>query len=364
MQGAGAAADRAHGGDRVAAPVRVLAAPALVQRQGERVDVGLGARLEALGLLGGHVGERADHVAGRRQPGRVGDQGDAEVHQLGARLAVDDLDVLRLDVAVDDAARVGVVERLAEVGADLADLAVRQRVFAGQAGEGRALDQLGDEQRVAVLLPHLVEGHDAGVVEAGRRLRLAHAPASRPRRAARSPSPRPAARAARPRPRRRRRSRRCRSGARSRTDPIQVSRPSPLGVLRAAPSSCPSMVGKKAPFAASSSAPLVLGAILPRQSTSLGEPFLGVLVFTRRAPVPPAEPPTRAPADHAAAPARPGRGAGRADPGRARGEGLPRLAGARGALRATPATSNRSSTRPRRRAKPSSANSKTRGNSR
>ena len=187
VQGAGAAADRAHGGDRVAAPVRVFAAPALVQREGERVDVGLGARLEALGLLGGHVGERADDVAGRGQPGRVGDQGDAEVHQLGARLAVDDLDVLRLDVAVDDAARVGVVERLAEVGADLADLAVGEHVFAGQAGEGRALDQLGDEQRVAVLLPHLVEGHDAGVVEARRRLRLAQHPLAGLRPAARSP---------------------------------------------------------------------------------------------------------------------------------------------------------------------------------
>ena len=38
-----------------------------------------------------------------------------------------DEDVLRLDVAVDDGARVGVVERLAEVGADLADLAVAER---------------------------------------------------------------------------------------------------------------------------------------------------------------------------------------------------------------------------------------------
>src|SRR6202012_6103121 len=115
--------------------------------------------------------------------------------------------------------------------------------------------------------------------------------------------------------------------------PIQVSRPSPLGLLRAGPSSSPSMVGKKAPIAASSSVPSVRGAILPRQSTSLGEPFLGVLVFTRRTPVPPAQPSTRAPADHAAAPARPGRGAGRADPRRARGEGLPRRAGTERALR-------------------------------
>ena len=83
---------------------------------------------------------------------------------------------MRLDVAVHDAARVGVVERLAEVGADLADLAVAERPFAGQVGEGRALDQLGDEQRVAVLLAHLIERDDPRVVEPRRRLRLAQHP--------------------------------------------------------------------------------------------------------------------------------------------------------------------------------------------
>ena len=121
--------------------MRVLAAPALVERQGQRVDVGLGARRAALGLLGGHVGERADDVAGRGQGRRVGEAGDAEVHQLGARLAVlGDEDVLRLDVAVDDAARVGVVERLAEIGADLADLAVAERALAAEPGQGRPVD--------------------------------------------------------------------------------------------------------------------------------------------------------------------------------------------------------------------------------
>ena len=70
----------------VGAAVRVLAAPALVEHQGQRVDVGLGAGLAALGLLGRHVGEGADDVAGRGQRRGVGEAGDAEVHQLRARL--------------------------------------------------------------------------------------------------------------------------------------------------------------------------------------------------------------------------------------------------------------------------------------
>ena len=86
-------------------------------------------------------------------------------------------DVLRLDVAVDDAAGVGVVERLAEVGADLADLAVAERARRGLSrARVVAVDQLGDQQRVAVLLADLVEGDDAGVVEARGGLRLAHDP--------------------------------------------------------------------------------------------------------------------------------------------------------------------------------------------
>ena len=70
-------------------------------------------------------------------------------------------------------AGVGVIERLTEIGADLADLAVAEVAVAAQAVEGLALDQLGDQQGPAVLLPHLIEGDDAGVVEPGGGLRLA-----------------------------------------------------------------------------------------------------------------------------------------------------------------------------------------------
>ena len=72
----------------------------------------------------------------------------------------------------------GVVERLAEIGADLADLAVAERAVAVELGQRVAVDQLGDEQGVAVLLAHLIEGDDPGMVEPRRRLRLAQHPAA------------------------------------------------------------------------------------------------------------------------------------------------------------------------------------------
>ena len=55
-------------------------------------------------------------------------------------------DVLGLDVAVDDAALVGVGERLADVGAELGDLAVRDIPVGRQLGERRALDELAHEE--------------------------------------------------------------------------------------------------------------------------------------------------------------------------------------------------------------------------
>ena len=94
-----------------------------------------------------------------------------------------DQHVLGLDVSVDDAAGVGVVERLAEIGTDLADLAVAERALADQRVEGRAVDELGDEQGAAVLLTHLVERDYPRVIEPRRGLRLAQHPPDRRRRA-------------------------------------------------------------------------------------------------------------------------------------------------------------------------------------
>ena len=88
----------------------------LVERQPQRVDVGPGVPL-APEPLGGHVAERAQDVAGVGQPlvlalgqAEVGDPDDPRVveQQVG-----------RLDVAVDDAAGVGVGQPLRRLAADL-----------------------------------------------------------------------------------------------------------------------------------------------------------------------------------------------------------------------------------------------------
>ena len=93
------------------------------------------------------------------------------------------------------------------------------------------------------------------------------------------------------------------------------------------------MVGKKAPFSASSSDFTRRTQYFRASQPAPGEPFLGGLSFTRpRSTLPSARSPPRTSADHAAAPACPRRGPGGADRDRPRRQGLPRRPGAERAL--------------------------------
>ena len=91
--------------------------------------------------------------------------GHAEVGELGEprpRGGVGhDHHVLRLDVAVDHPARVGVLERVAERDADARHVAVRDRLRARQLGKGSAPNELGHQVDVVLVGGQLVHGDDA-----------------------------------------------------------------------------------------------------------------------------------------------------------------------------------------------------------
>jgi hypothetical protein len=129
-------------GDLVLAVEGNVAGEHLEEDDAERVDVRLPVDVVAQRLLGRHVVRRAEHAAVRREAVVVERAGDAEVGDLGRALLVDQ-DVLRLDVAVDDAARVRGAERagdLDRVGDRLVD---RQPAHAADAVlERLALDVL------------------------------------------------------------------------------------------------------------------------------------------------------------------------------------------------------------------------------
>ena len=91
----------------------------LVEHERQRVEIGRLERLAALALLGGHVRERPHHIAGARENVFPREACATEVGQLGdgvrlrapvARSGRDE-HVLRLDIAMDDAPGVRVLQR-------------------------------------------------------------------------------------------------------------------------------------------------------------------------------------------------------------------------------------------------------------
>ncbi len=139
---------------------RPHAAQQLVERDAEREQVRARRRGLADRLLRGRVARRP----GRRRRLTLGDR-DAEVAQRGLALGVDP-DVVGLDVAVDDAVRVGVGERVGDLAAG------RDHLLRLQPPRGRALQPVGeratghvarDQTRRARVLEDVVDGDDVAV---------------------------------------------------------------------------------------------------------------------------------------------------------------------------------------------------------
>ncbi len=120
----------AAGGVRLRAPAaaasavaaeRPLAGQHLVEDHAQAVDVAAGVDVVRLAarLFGRHVGRRAHDLAVRRHRLAVGVAlGEAEVGDVRPALAVEE-DVRRLDVAVDDAVVVGVLQGVGHLGDEL-----------------------------------------------------------------------------------------------------------------------------------------------------------------------------------------------------------------------------------------------------
>jgi hypothetical protein len=131
--------DLAHDRLGVVAVVRGLQRQQLVERHAERIDVGAVVHGHPLGqgLLRTHVADRADQVAGHGHAGVTLHAGQAEVGDPQLAAPVDE-QVGRLDVAMDDALVVGVLQRPGGLQAEVGGRAEKGRVPGGGAGGGYA----------------------------------------------------------------------------------------------------------------------------------------------------------------------------------------------------------------------------------
>ena len=129
-------------------------------------------------LLGGHVVQRAELIAGSRDAG-IRRAGEAEVEDLDGAGNVED-HVGRLDIAMDDALRVGEVQARAHVFEDRQPVGERQRrPPANQLLQRLARHVLHGDERPAVVLADIEDRHDVGMAKAPGGARLAREPLAR-----------------------------------------------------------------------------------------------------------------------------------------------------------------------------------------
>ena len=134
-------------------------------------------------LLGTHVVHGAQHLAGRRRGRGFHEPGDAEVGHDGGIAPTLEEDVLRLDVAVNHAPGVRVVERQRDLLQQARGIERRQRSLRCETlGQRLAVDVPHHEEDDAVLLVGAVDGDDVGVRELCRGPGFAQEPVAHSRR--------------------------------------------------------------------------------------------------------------------------------------------------------------------------------------
>ena len=158
---------------------RRLAGKELVRHDPEGIDVGpVVRRVADVGLLGRHVGGRADEQPGRGEVrARLGlDRlGDAEVRE--EELVPAEEDVLGLHVTVHDAGAVGVPERAGDLLQDAHRLGHRQRPVATEpVAQGLALDVRHGEPQQPRAGARVIHREDVRMLQSGGHADLALEP--------------------------------------------------------------------------------------------------------------------------------------------------------------------------------------------
>ena len=151
-------------------PVCRFPAQHLVGHGTERVLVGPGIELPvAGGLLRAHVVRGAERESGLGDPGPTGlchRERDPEIGDH--RLAGLEQDVLRLEIAMDDAVGVGVIQRGREQGDQPDDIVHRQFAFALEPGpQGLAFDVRHDVIQEPVRFAGIEQRQQVGVLQVG-----------------------------------------------------------------------------------------------------------------------------------------------------------------------------------------------------
>ncbi len=98
--------------------------------------------------------------------------GQAEIHNLGmAALGYED--VCRLDVAMNNALRMGGIEGVRDIESDLQKAMQLHRLAADEMFQGDAIQKLHDDEGLIVIVVNLMDGADVGMVQGRSCARLA-----------------------------------------------------------------------------------------------------------------------------------------------------------------------------------------------
>ena len=151
--------------------IRKMAREHLIEHDAEGIQVTARVGIEALGLLGRDIVHGADGLTAALFMDIL-ERGDAEVSDLD-HVIVRDHDVLRLDVPVDDAVGVRVLQRLADLRGVVQRLrGAEYTVLCHALLERLALDELHDNILRLAAVADIVDRDDIRLREHGDRVRL------------------------------------------------------------------------------------------------------------------------------------------------------------------------------------------------